>query len=193
MTVNKAIAALVMDGLVVRNKKAGSFVARPQMNSAVMHIPDIRHEIESGGRSYAYRCISVETQPGCCEFLGAGGHELGESVFIRGVHMSDETPLVLEERYIFLKSVPAARFVDFEANPPGTWLLSHVPWTEAEHRISAHVADAATARLLNLPAGSACLVVERRTFRGPDTLTKVRQIFRGDSYHLIARFGPSAA
>jgi GntR family histidine utilization transcriptional repressor len=192
MTVNKAIAALVADGLVIRNKKAGSFVARPRMHSAVMHIPDIQHEIEAGGQSYAYRCLNIETRPACCQYLGAEGHELGESLFIRSVHLSDGSPLLLEERYIFLNSVPAARAVDFHTNPPGTWLLSHVPWTEAEHRISAYVADAATARLLALSAGSACLVVERRTFRGPDTLTRVRQIFRGDAYHLTARFGPSA-
>lgn len=193
MTVNKAIAALVADGLVIRNKKAGSFVARPRMNSAVMHIPDIQHEIEAGGRSYTYRCISVEAQPGCCEYLGVEGHELGESLYIRSIHFCDGVPLVLEERHIFLKTVPAAREVDFHATPPGTWLLSHIPWTEAEHRISANVADAATARLLGFPSGSACLVVERRTFRGPDTLTRVKQTFRGDAYHLTARFGSSVA
>ena len=50
-------------------------------------------------------------------------------------------------------------------------------------------ADAATARTLAVPARSACLVVERRTWRGKETLTKVRQVFRGDANNLIARFG----
>lgn len=193
MTVNKAVTALVVDGLVMRNRRAGSFVAKPRMQSAVMHIPDIRQEIESRGGVYAYRCLLIETRAACCEHLGAEGHELGDSLFIRSVHLCDEVPLVLEERHVFLSAVPAAREVDFHLMPPGSWLLGHVPWTEAEHKISALVTDSATARALAVAAGSACLVVDRRTWRGSETLTRVRQVFRGDAYHLTARFGPSAS
>ena len=192
MTVNKAVAALVVDGLVTRNRRAGSFVARPRMHSAVLHIPDIRREVEARGGTYAYQCLTIETREACCAYLGADGHELGESVFIRCLHLSDSQPVVLEDRYIFLGPIPAARGVDFHVKPPGAWLLDHVPWTEAEHRITAQAADAVTARSLSISPGSACLVVERRTFRGAETLTHVRQMFRADVYDLTARFGPNA-
>ena len=49
MTVTTAMAALAAEGLVVRNRRAGTTVARPRTHSAVLHIPDIRAEIEARG------------------------------------------------------------------------------------------------------------------------------------------------
>lgn len=176
MTVNKAIAELVSSGLVTRNRRAGSFVAQPRVHAAVLHIPDIRHDVEARGGRYSYRCLSVKRQ--------------ADVVSISSLHISDGKPLLLEERQIFLESVPAASDVDFRLQPPGAWLLQHVPWTEAEHRILAENASAVTARALEIEKGAACLVVERRTWRGSETLTQVRQVFRGDAYDLVARFAP---
>ena len=191
MTVNKAVSALVADGLITRNRRAGSFVARPRMHAAVLHIPDIQQEVAARGAAYGYACIKVEHRAACCTYLGEEGHLLGPSLFIRSLHSSDGVPLLLEDRHIFLNAVPDAEGVDFTTTPPGSWLLGHVPWTEAEHRISADIADAGAARALAIPPGSACLVVDRRTWRGAATLTRVRQVFRGDAYHLVARFAPS--
>ena len=52
-----------------------------------------------------------------------------------------EVPFAVEDRLIDLSSVPDAATADFSREPPGSWLLHHVPWTEAEHTISAVVAD----------------------------------------------------
>ncbi len=75
---------------------------------------------------------------------------------------------------------------------PGSWLLNHVPWSQARHRITAVPADAATARLLNLAPHAACLQVERWTWRSGQGVTFVRQVFPGDRYDLVADFSPSA-
>ena len=190
MTVNKAMAALAAQGLILRNRRAGTVVARPPMHSAVLHIPDIRAEVEARGAVYAYHALVDEMRPPCCVHLGAEGHHLGRSRFIRSVHSSDGTPILMEDRHIFLEAVPDAATVDFSAEPPSPWLLTHVPWTEAEHRIAAIAADTHAARALRLATGSPCLLVERRTWRGAETLTIARQVFRGDAFDLTARFGP---
>ena len=97
---------------------------------------------------------------------------------------------VHRDRLIGLKVVPEAANVDFATLAPGSWLLGHVPWTEAEHRISAINATARNAESLNISKGAACLCLERRTWRAGETITYVRQIFRGDLYDLVARFSP---
>jgi GntR family histidine utilization transcriptional repressor len=191
MTVNKAMASLVASGLVTRNRRAGTSVARPRVHSAVLSIPDIRAEIEARGATYSYRPVLDERRPPCCVHLGAEGHHLGESRFLRGLHLSDDAPVLVEDRHIFLDAVPEAAVADFSQDPPGAWLLAHVPWTEAEHRIAAIAADPVTARVLAVPGGTPCLLVERRTWRGAETVTVARQVFRGDAFDLTARFGPS--
>lgn len=190
MTVNKAVASLAADGLVIRNRRTGSFVARPQVQAAVLHIPDIQAEIEARGGVYTYTCLAVERRDACCQWLGGHAHDAGETQFIRSLHVSDGQPLMIEDRSIFLDTVPAATAIDFTTTPAGSWLLGHVPWTEAENKILAANADARIAEALAVPRGAACLVVERRTWRGGAIVTQVRQVFRGDAFHLLARFGP---
>ena len=45
--------------------------------------------------------------------------------------------------------------------------------------------------LLAIAPPTACLVLERRTWRGADRITDVRLTFPGDAYDLVATFTPS--
>lgn len=188
MTVSKALSALAQDGLIERRRRAGSFVARPKVHSAVLDIPDLRSEVTRRGQAYAFRLISVRRRPakGPVEVELAGG---GALLAVKGLHLAAGRPLAIEDRLISLAVAPQAAEVDFARDPPGAWLLEHVPWTEAEHRISAVGADAASAKLLEIPRGAACLAVDRRTWRGAVHVTQVRQLFPGEAYDLVARFG----
>ena len=85
-------------------------------------------------------------------------------------------------------SVPQAAEEPFSDVPPGTWLLRHVAWTEAEHVIGARVADAALARRLGLTRGDACLTLDRRTWQGGDLITTVRLTYPADRHSFTGRF-----
>jgi GntR family histidine utilization transcriptional repressor len=121
--------------------------------------------------------------------LAAGGDLLA----LRGLHVAGDRPFALEDRLISLAAVPEAADLDFAEEPPGAWLLHHVPWTEAENRISAVGADADAGRSAGLDPGAALLAVERRTWRAGEPVTWVRQLFPGEAYDLVARFGPARA
>src|SRR5690606_27509274 len=58
MTVNKVMTQLANAGLIVRQRKAGSFVARPRVESAVLEIGDIESEVTSSGSAYGYCVLS---------------------------------------------------------------------------------------------------------------------------------------
>lgn len=187
MTVNRALASLVDAGLIVRRRRVGSFVAQPHIRSVILDIPDIKADVAARGGSYGLRLISRKVRKAArAEEKALAGQ--GSVVVLRCLHLANGRPFALEDRIINLKAVPAAAAADFSVEPPGTWLLDHVPWTEAEHRITAINADAATSEILDVPAGEACLMLERRTWRGKANVTAVRQIFVGSTYDLIARF-----
>ena len=189
MTVSKALSALAEAGLIERRRRAGSFVARPRVHSAVLDIPDLQSEIEGRGETYGFELIVRERRSArdAEEAELAGGCAL---LALRGLHYASGRPFALEDRAISLGAAPQAEDVDFAQVSPGAWLLEHIPWTEAENRISALGADAETARLLLLTPRAPCLAVLRRTWRRGQGVTRVRQIFPGDAYDLIARFGP---
>jgi len=191
MTVNKAIASLVAAGLIVRRRRVGSFVAEPRAQSAVLEIPDIRSDVTARGAQYSMRLLSRRRRK------PAGRHmeekqlaAAGDLLALRCLHLANGRPYALEERLISLATVPEANDVDFSREPPGSWLLGHVPWTEAEHRIRAINADDDVAQLLEVEPNSACLALERRTWRGRQHITHVRQVFPGTGFDLVARFAP---
>jgi GntR family transcriptional regulator, histidine utilization repressor len=194
MTVNKAMSALAAAGLIVRRRRAGSFVARPRIHSAVLDIPDIQSQITARGEAYAFDLLNRRRRAPSADDEDeqdlAGG---GALLALRGVHLAGERPFALEERLISLRAAPAAEAADFSRVSPGAWLLEHVAWTEAENRISALNADASVAAALALVPGAACLAVERRTWRAGERITNVRLLFPGEAYELVARFGPGQA
>jgi GntR family histidine utilization transcriptional repressor len=189
MTVNKAMASLADTGLIVRRKRAGSFVAEPRVHAAILEIPDIQQHIAARGETYSLKLLARQQRKpvGENERTLAGP---GDLLVLRCLHLANGRPFALEDRAISLAAVPQAQKVDFSVHPPGTWLLSHVPWTQAEHRISAINADRTIAAKLKVPLNDACLAVERRTWRGDQHITHVRQIFPGERYDLVARFAP---
>lgn len=193
MTVNKVMTQLAKSGLIKRRKKSGSFVARPQAQSAVLEITDIEAEVRSLNLPYSFTVRHRTTRP-------AGGADLqvfdagvpSEVLEIVCIHFAGERQFCVEERLINLTNVPDAADADFARVSPGQWLLGEVPWSTAEHRIRAVAASAEMAAMLDIPKGSPCLLIERRTWSGSGPLTYVRLTYPGDSHSLVARFAPAS-
>lgn len=159
----------------------------PKFHAAVAAIPDIAAELGRRGERYEHRLLAHDivsrTAPDCQMDTD------GPILVLRSVHRMGGRAF-LEERLINLHAVPEAVLVDFTATPPSSWLLRNVAWTEAEHRISAASADEWTALALGVPPSDACLVLERRTWRGCDQITYVQLTFPGQDCDLAARFQP---
>lgn len=176
-TVSKALEMLARAGLIERRRKAGSFVAHPRVHSAVLEVPDLAKVVAERGLAYRWQRLKREVEDG--------------SVVVTGLHHAGDEPYCIEQREISLAAVPEAEAETFADEAPGTWLLKRVPWSEARHRISAVMPTAAEARLLGIPR-TACLRIERWTWRGGDPVTSVSQLFPGDRHDLVADFAPGA-
>jgi GntR family histidine utilization transcriptional repressor len=191
MTANKVLSALAASGLVERRRRAGSFVARPKVHSAVLQIPDLKAEVENRGEQYGYELLEQQKRGATRDDRSRLEVHLREPIIaLRCRHAAAGQPFALEDRLLNLNAVPDAAVQDFAKVPPSTWLVDHVPWTEAEHRISACNADAAVASELSLKIGAACLVIERWTWRSGEPITAVRFTHPADLYDLVARFTP---
>jgi GntR family transcriptional regulator, histidine utilization repressor len=192
MTVNKVLSGLADAGLVVRRRRAGSFVSRPRVQSAILQIPDLKAEVEKRGERYGYRLLDLRKRLASAQDRARLGVDGRASVLaLRCRHEAEGQPFAIEDRLINLQAVPDAARQDFSVTPPNTWLIGHVPWTEAEHRITACNADKDVAAELQIERDIACLVIERRTWRNGEPITAVRLMHPGHLYDLIARFTPT--
>ena len=194
MTVNKALHSLVEAGLIERRRRAGSFVRRPDIQSAVLAIPDIPAEIIARGQEYRYELLSAHRRRASQADRQIMGVPAGTGVLVlRCRHFAGQRPFALEDRRIMVDEVPDIAEADFRAQAPGSWLLRHIAWHVAEHQIAALPADAEIAPLLDVAVGTACLVMDRQTWRAGAAITAVRLWFPGDLRKLVARFTPSGA
>jgi GntR family histidine utilization transcriptional repressor len=191
MTVNKAMSELARTGLIERHRRSGSFVRRPLSQAAVLEIHDLRTEVEALGLPYRYERLSRRERVASAGDEQATGIPAGDGVVeLVCRHFSGATPFCLEERVISLSAVPEAAAESFETVAPGPWLIGHVPWNAAEHRISAVSADEKISKMLDVPRNSACLVIQRRTWSGDQPVTDVRLTYAGETHSLLARFAP---
>jgi GntR family histidine utilization transcriptional repressor len=192
MTVNRALSALAREGLILRQRKRGSFVASQPTEQSVLEIADMASEIQRSGRRYDYELLrrtERRAMPGELPWLELS--KRAPILDIRCRHRADGVAIQLEHRLISLAAVPEAAAVDFADEPPGTWLLRLIPWSEAEQEITALAADADDAAQLGIPAGSACLAIRRRTWRAGKVVTGVTLLHPGDRRRLLARFTPA--
>lgn len=193
MTMNKVLSGMAATGLITRRRRAGSFVAAPGGERAVMEIQDFAVEAKRLGHVYRHEILSRRVEQPNEARVAALGVPVGSKVLhIRCLHRMNDVPNAYEDRIVSLASVPAAQRESFQSTPPGTWLLKNVPWTQAEHLFRARNAGVRLAAMLQLKQGAACLVLERRTWHQRALVTEVTITYPGDRHWFIGRFSPTS-
>jgi GntR family histidine utilization transcriptional repressor len=189
MTVNKVLTQLAQAGIIERRRKAGSFVRRPQSQSAVLSIPDIKTEVDALKLPYRFEILKRQKRTATREDRSLlGADEAVPVLELVCRHFADAQPFCIEYRLVNLEAVPAAASVSFDEISPGAWLLRQVPWNVAEHRIRAAGAVAPDAARLKVKTGSPCLIVERTTRSMTFPITFVRLTYPGNLHELVATF-----
>lgn len=191
MTANKAMSDLAKSGLIERRRKSGSFVSRPRSQAAILEIHDIRAEVSALGLPYRYELVSRRSRIATELDDKETGFEPGDGLLdLVCLHHAGDLVFCLEERLISLVTVPEAAGKQFDDVAPSPWLLGRIPWSSAEHQISAVAASDAVAASLGIPRNSPCLVVQRRTWSADQPVTSVKLTYAGPNHSLIARFTP---
>ncbi len=191
MTVNRALQMLADEGLITRHRRNGTFVAAQIAEHAVMELRDIADEVSDTGATYRYQLLQrakIKTDSLIASQLGT---RPGSPVlYLHCRHLADGVAFIIEDRYINIDSVPEAAEESFSKTPPSRWLLENVPWTRAEHAVTAINASEDMAQLLDLPLNEACLRVERTTWLADRPVTYVRLTYPGTRHRLVGRFTP---
>ncbi|WP_254689894.1 histidine utilization repressor [Shinella daejeonensis] len=194
MTVNKVLTRLASAGLIERRKKSGSFVAQPQVQSAILEIHDIEAEVRSLKRDYRFVVLAQSVRTSTAEDLASFGLSKKANILeIACVHHAGDTPFCYEYRLVNLDVVPTAAEADFHAMAPGQWLRMQVPWSTAEHKIYAVAADRELADHLDVVEQAPCLVVQRRTWDDQGAVTFARFTYPAEKHAIVARFTPASS
>lgn len=178
-TVNRAMRELAEEGVIERRRKAGTRVRQAPVRQARFAIPIVRSEIEAQNASYRYALVS-QTTCNAPDWLRARLQLPPDSrvLHLTCMHYADGTPYQFEDRWISLAILPQAEEADFVKVGPNEWLVSTVPFSDAEIAFSACAATTELAEYLGCAVGEALFTVERSTWLKGDAITFVRQVFR---------------
>jgi len=191
MTVNRALRELTDAGYLVRVQGVGTFVADRRAQGHPLAIRNIADEILGRGHVHSARVLTLERCSASSRLAGhfnlRAGHELFHS---RMVHLENDLPLQLEDRYVNPAVAPRYLEQDFTVITPNAYLMRVAPLQSVEHIVQAARTDPATAQLLQMDSTEPCLVLRRRTWSGGAVASAVTLLHPASRYELQGRFTP---
>ena len=178
-TVNRAMRELSDDGIIERKRKAGTRVRMTPVRQARFDIPIVRREIEERGAAYQYSLVSSKAQkaPDWLRVL-LKLDQGGKVLHLVCMHYADGIPYQFEDRWINLALLPQASKADFSEVGPNEWLISAIPFSDAEISFSATAADERLAEHLSCTIGDALFMTERSTWWKGKAVTYVQLTFQ---------------
>lgn len=185
MTANRALRELAAEGLVVRVRGKGSFVAARKRSSQFQSVPNIADEIRERGGAHLSAVIVLQAETCGPELadqldLGLGGTAFHSII----VHSEDDLPMQIEDRFVNPASAPDYLAQDFGATTPNAYLSAVAPIVRAEQQIEAITATPWECKLLAIARTEPCLLVRRRTFSQTGLVSAVRLVYPGSRYRL---------
>ncbi len=187
VTVRKAVQDLVRGGVLVQRHGSGTFVA-----PRVGRVEQSLSRLTSFTEDMARRGMSVRSswlergvfEPSPEEMMKLGLSASEKVARVSRLRIANETPLAIERACLSAGVLP-----DPEAIGASLYAAlertGHRP-VRAVQRISAAGLGAADAKLLDVPAGSASLNIERISYLASGRVVEfTRSIYRGDAYDFV--------
>lgn len=194
VTVRKALDGLVRDGVLIRRRGSGTYVAdaaprpeRVEKNFAVLS--SFSEDMISRGRTPGSRWLGRSAGVVTPEEALALGLSPGSPVYrFRRVRLADGQPMALEISTVAGFALPSIEVVGaslYEALDTAGFRP-----VRALQRLRALTAGDERGRLLEIDAGDAGLMIERRAFLEDGRAVELtRSFYRGDAYDMVAELG----
>lgn len=185
MTARRAVEELTAQGILVRTKGSGTYVASLKGQGSMFEIKDIADEIKGRGHDYHCSVIELESIEAIAPIAIALDVEVNSSVFRSViVHFDNNKPVQVEERFINPEMAPEYLQQDFANTTPHEYLSKVAPLTEARHTIEAVSPSEQVCEWLQMYNPEPCLQLIRRTSSKSGVVCFARIIYPGSSYRL---------
>ncbi|MGO7421723.1 histidine utilization repressor [Rhizobium ruizarguesonis] len=188
MTANRALRELMFEGVLKRSAGIGTFVSPKHLDVDLLQIRNIADEILERGHTHQAIVVKAGLMKADANVADALELILGAEVMHSLiVHMENDRPIQVEERYVNPLVAPDYLSADFRSMTPHEYLTEVAPITAFEHIVQAVKPDPAIRKYLGLRKDHPCLRVFRRTWSGEAVVTCALLYYPGAQYRLEAR------
>lgn len=186
-TIRRALNDLVQDEYLERKPGKGTYVRLPKIKRNLRKIIGFTRNILEMGMTPTTRVLNLDIMPANIYARERLGLKQGELIHrLRRVRFADDTPMLLEERYIRVDLCP-----DLGAHSltSSLWRVfeKHYELKPVRHLQGVKITDVSgqTAALLDIPENSQAFLIRGITFVGDNIpLECEKSIYRTDKYDL---------
>lgn len=185
ITVRDAIGQLVSEGLLVRVRGKGTFVAQ-QVARSRLHLASFHEDMRRLGLTPTTVVLVVErTAPPAVTANALGMRVRQKAWHVRRLLLADSSPMTVDDAWYSAELVPDLDSHDLSRSIYDT-LRDHygLPLDHAEQTVAAGEAGEEFAVLLGVPAARPALIVDRVSFSEGKAVEHTRSVCRGDRYEL---------
>lgn len=186
ITVKQAVSALVNEGLLIRRRGKGTFVAKPKLRQDLTGLTSFTEDMKRRGLVPGAKVLKkeiVKTTPFLTKKIDVV--EGTEVMLIERVRTADGEPLALESLYIPYDACPQLLHADLELISIYDFLEKeyHLNLEGADQFLEAGLADRKVAKILKIQEGAPVLTIERLSYLADGRrLEYTTSIYRGDKY-----------
>lgn len=185
MTANRALRELASEGAITRVQGVGSFVAAHKGSTALLEVRNIAEEIRERGHLHTSRLNLLQEEAAGPEVADSLGLSTGARVFHSIiVHLEDEVPIQIEDRFVNPSVCPNYLKQDFQTTTPNAFLTLVAPITRTEQIVEAVLPKPWESKLLSIGRNEPCLMIRRRTWSEASHVTVARLLYPGTRYRL---------
>ncbi len=183
-TVRQALKNLATEGRIYAVRGRGTFVASQRI-SKDSRLTSFTEDMIARGQRPGTRLLQVEQVPAAPEIAAKLELESGSAILhLERLRLADGFPMCFEEIWLPAHMYPGLQHQDLERPLYGVFAASYnLRIDRAEQQISAQILKGRIADLLNVPPGSAALVVVRRSSDEKGRIAEyAKSIYRADRY-----------
>lgn len=188
-TVNKALRDLVLEDIIVRSPRSGTFVKTVVPQTSVLDLKNIEEEIKERGNTYSNQIVSLNIIK-ANEHIAKVLHVVkDEEVYIsQMVHKENGVPVRFDTRYV--KPSCAKDYIkqDFTKTTPAKYLKEHCPVEEVTNTIEATMTSDEIQNYLNISKNEPCLKISRVVISKGSVATYSKLYYPSSRYKLISTF-----
>jgi GntR family transcriptional regulator len=185
LTVREAIGQLVAEGRLYRVRGKGTFVAAPRVDS-MLELTSFTEDMRRRGHEPSTVVLrSVELVPPVAIRQALGLSASQQAYRIERLRIADGIPMALENGWYAAEPAPGLLDRDLSESLYSILARSYgVVIDAAKQTLRSEIADAQTARILGVAAGSPLLVLDRTSTAGGRPVEQITSWYRGDRYQV---------
>lgn len=172
MTARRALQELADEGLVIRSKGSGTYVAPIKSQTSFMAIRNIADEVRARNHRYRAEVHVLKKESANAQVAEMLQVPAALPIYHSVItHFENDLPVQVEERFVNPALVPNYLKQNFRTLTPHEYLCAVAPLTEASHQIEAITPSLQICQWLALTKPEPCLRIQRRTWSDEGVVT----------------------